>query len=248
MLAFDKPVNVFGSHAIASNFFFLLFYMSYQTFIHTKSKFSLSLALADLYLIANLKSVSSYILLLIGVILIFVHLVREYRFFKVVGLPIAAIFSAVYVYNPSSAIRSVFNSKNNGFLGRYSNDGVFADTISYITHNLLPVGLWYSEDFFVTDSGYIVYFLKGSIFMVAAIYIGLFFLMRHNISNRRIANSLFVIFCMFEVGYPMLTFHRMLCILPFVMIYLNNLEKVEVTEKQPVKISSAKKLLSQHGS
>lgn len=225
MFAFDKPVNMFGSHAIASNMFFILFFVSFQTYIHTKNKFILVLAVADLFLIANLKSVSAYLLLSIGIVQIFLHLRKKYKFFKVISIPAAIFAVAFYIYNPIDKVQSVFSSQHNGFLGRYSNDGVFADTIGYITHNLFPIGLWYSDDLFFTDSGYIVYFLKGSIFMVTAVYLGLFLLIRHNIKNKSIAYTLFGMICLFELGYTNLTYTRMICFMPFILIYLNHLEK-----------------------
>src|SRR5262249_12360670 len=54
-----KPVIMFGSHSVAGFFFYLLFYMTFQTFVMTRSKLNLVYALCYLALLASLASFTS---------------------------------------------------------------------------------------------------------------------------------------------------------------------------------------------
>lgn len=229
MFAFDKPVSVFGSHSIASFFYYLFFYISFQTFIHTKKRFSLLLAIGNLFLIVNLKSVSAYLLLAIAAIQISLYFFKKSNFLKLIALPATALAIIILVYSPKDNLIYAFSSQNNGFIGRYSSNGALADNIHYIANNLFPIGLWFSSELYFTDSGFVLNLLKGSIFLVIAIYLGLFILLKHNIRNKNIAHTIFGIICLFELGYPILNFTRTLYFMPFILIYMNNIKGKETS-------------------
>jgi hypothetical protein len=235
MLASNKPVSMFGSHSIASMFYYIFFYISFHTFMHTKKKFSLLLAICNLVLIFNLNSVSAYILLAIGISQIFLQLFKRYSFFRIMSIPAAFVIVVSFIITTKDNAMLVFSSQSNGFLGRYATDGALASNIEYITNHLLPVGLWISANLYFTDSGFVVNYLKGSIFLVVAIYLGVFLLLKHNIKNKTTVLTLFVIFCLFEIGYPILSFTRMLYFIPFIITYLHQLES-NSQNKNPIRL------------
>lgn len=231
MLAFDKPVNMFGSHSIASLFYYLFFYINFKKFEFTKNKIILILGILNLPLIFSLKSVSAYILLFIAIFQILLFLFMRYRIRFLISIPFIAIFAFYIFHMMQDNLIYSFSLKDNGFLGRYSSDSVLTSNFDYLQAHMLPIGLWISDSLYFTDSGFVVNYLKGSIFLVLAIYLSLFLFFRSNIIHKRTAMILFLIFLIFELGYPILTYTRMLYFLPFVVIYISDFTSPALNKK-----------------
>ena len=122
----------------------------------------------------------------------------------------------------------IYGSEGNGLTGRYSENSVLQPTIDYIIENpFSPIGLSYSDKLYYTDSGFILYTLRGSFLMPIVIYIGTFFFFLRNIANRKTAYFLFFSILIFEIGYPILINIRMLYFLPIIVILVNHLDQIE---------------------
>lgn len=232
MLTFNKPVVMFGSHSIASMFFYLFFFINFVEYKETKGKSALLLALLNLILIFPLKSVSAYLLIAIAFSQIIWHFSRRKKMLALTSIPVGFIIFMIVFYNTKDNLAYAFTLQNNGFLGRYSVGGVLSNNFEYLKENLLPIGIWISDYLYFTDSGFIIYFLKGSVFLVVFIYLSLLFYFKHHIQNRYIAYTIFIAFLLFEVGYPIITYTRMIFFLPFVVIFLRRL-----TDSEPKGIS-----------
>ncbi|WP_141493445.1 hypothetical protein [Bacillus thuringiensis] len=132
-----------------------------------------------------------------------------------------------------------FSSHSNGVLGRYSDNGNLAGNLDYINeHPFRPIGFGYSPEIFYGDSGIVEYLTRGSVLLVLSMYGALFLFLKNNLYSKKIAYSLFILIVLFEIGFTVLTYGRMLYLLPFVVLYLNSLEQ----EKEAVSnISKPKK-------
>lgn len=228
MLTFNKPVNMFGSHSIASIFYYLFFYINLKKFEYTKHKLNIILAVLNLVLIINLKSVSAFGLLFIAILQILFFLFQRHRNLFLVTAPFIMFF-VFYIYSlvENDLVYSL-GLEDNGFLGRYSSNSVLSVNFDYIKSHVLPIGLWISDNLYFTDSGFVVNYLKGSIFLVLAIYLCLFYFVKHNIEHKKTAQMIFLIILIFELGYPILSYNRMLYFLPFVMIYMRELNPSKI--------------------
>lgn len=117
-------------------------------------------------------------------------------------------------------------SPTNGFSGRFSPGGTMYSTVDYIAeHPFRPVGVGYNSRLFFGDSGPVEHYLRGSFFLVAAVYGGLFLFLRKNLVSRRDAHHLFAVIMLFELGFSTLVNIRFLCILPALVVYLNDLRR-----------------------
>jgi hypothetical protein len=126
----------------------------------------------------------------------------------------------------TKAASDVLSSPTSGFLGRFSQAGTLYSTVNYLKDSpFSPVGVGYRGDLFFGDCGPIEYYLRGSVFLVVAIYGGLFAFLRRNLLSKGDALFLFVIIVGFEVGLTALPQVRTLYLLPVVIVYLNSVRR-----------------------
>jgi len=238
MLAARKPVATFGTHSVASFLLFFLFFMNIKTYKVRPNLIYLVTSIVLLLLLIFVRSNTALAYSGISFILLFRTFAKK-RSALFLGLGIVvAIFLYVSVINPSILdvfkeydVLKILTSNDNGLAGRYSGNSVLAPTIDYITHNpLVPLGLAYSDKLYYTDSGLILYMLRGSVILVSAIYLGFYSFLRSNLLNKRNAIYVFCLFMIFEIGYPVLIDPRVLCFIPFLIVYLNHLSKEAIVE------------------
>ncbi|MBU0906396.1 MAG: hypothetical protein KKF57_14470 [Firmicutes bacterium] len=228
MLIQNKPVTFFGAHSIASFMNFILFYLNFTSFKREKNKISLLLALGNLTIIFFLNSVAAYIFFAMGVIILLIFFLGKYRLSNYI-LVFFLLGISIFLYGEvKENLAKVFASENNGFLGRYSSAGILQNNLDYISSNLLPIGLWISDNLYFTDSGYILNYLKGSLFLVLSVYTGLFIFLKKNLLSRKIFIQLFLLLMIFEIAYPFISYIRLLYLLPFFIVYLNYLSREEI--------------------
>lgn len=231
MLAARKPVATFGTHSVASFFIFFLFFLNIKTY-QVKGKMvylitSIIMLLLLIFIRSNTALGYSGIAFFIlagtfikkksSLLLVFGIVVTIFFYISVIDPTIIDVF---YEYD----VLSILTSKDNGLAGRYSGTSVLAPTIDYIKNNpFVPVGLTYSDKLYYTDSGVILYFLRGSIFLASAIYLGFYSFLNSNLLRKKDVYYVFFFFMIFEIGYPTLIEPRVLCFIPFVVVYLNHL-------------------------
>ncbi|MEO7651366.1 MAG: hypothetical protein ABIZ80_12950, partial [Bryobacteraceae bacterium] len=113
-----------------------------------------------------------------------------------------------------------------GLLGRYSASGGLLGNLQYIADNpFSPIGLGLSRRLWYADSGPVEYIMKGSFPLLLSVYAGLFLFFRKNLVSKSRALFLFVVFVGFEVGYSNLQYFRTQYLLPFLIVYLNSLDR-----------------------
>jgi len=235
MLQEGKPVLTFGSHSLAGFFFYLLFYVTLQTFIATRSKLNLVFAFCYLALLIPMHSFTA--LVFTGLAVVQLVLCFQWNKTAIAGLIAAALVVATLVVSPQLVsdfkedMIEVSQSQGNGLLGRYSEFGGLAANFEFIaSHPFRPIGLGKSWRLWYSDSGPAEYILKGSLPLLVAVYMGAFLFFRKNLRSKREALFLYLVFLSFEVGYSNLEYIRTQYFLPFLMVYLNGLKTTTSTQ------------------
>jgi hypothetical protein len=242
MLSARKPVATLGTHSVASFLFFFLFLLNIKTyqangrliylftsivtllllvFIRSNTALAYSV-IAFIFLIATFRKRKASLFIFAGILVLFV---------LYVGVFDRTILDVFVEYD----VLKILTSNENGLSGRYSNNSLLAPTIDYIIHNpFVPIGLAYSDKLYYTDSGIIIYVLRGSIILASAIYIGFYCFLKNNLLNKKQLKYIFLFFIIFEIGYPMLVELRVLCFIPFVVVYLNYLSTIKNVKSQRI--------------
>jgi hypothetical protein len=233
MLEEGKPVLTFGSHSIAGFFFYLLFYVTLQTFVARRSRLNLLYAVCYLGLLLSLDSFTAMVFGALAIVQL--TLCFEWRRSAVAALAMSALlvigtaFAAPHldgVADFQKDLVEILGRKENGLLGRYSSTGGLSTNFEYIAeHPFSPIGLGMSWQLWYSDSGPVEYVLKGSFPLLFAVYTGAFLFFRTNLVSKQRALFLFAIFMSFELGYSNLQYIRTQCFLPFLLVYLNWLDR-----------------------
>ncbi|PEA13722.1 hypothetical protein CON42_18910 [Bacillus thuringiensis] len=246
MLFKFKPVISFASHSLAGFFLYIFFYLNLQTYKVKNKHIYLLISFIYIYLLFCLKSNAGFMFMLIAVAQLMVYYFLNKR---IVAYSIVLIgFMCCWIYSEQVdaflnmielTMDQTFSSHSNGVLGRYSDNGNLAGNLDYINeHPFRPIGFGYSPEIFYGDSGIVEYLTRGSVLLVLSMYGALFLFLKNNLYSKKIAYSLFILIVLFEIGFTVLTYGRMLYLLPFVVLYLNSLEQ----EKEAVSnISKPKK-------
>ncbi len=231
MLDEGKPVIMFGSHSVAGFFFYLLFYLTFQTFVASRSKLNLVFAVCYIALLASLASFTSVVFVPVAMIQLIVHF--QWHKSLQAGLIATAILMVLVLLLPgldvfgnfTTDLLEVTHREDNGLVGRYSASGGLMGNLDYIAeHAFRPIGMGYSTQLWYADSGPVEYLLKGSFPLLIAVYTGTFLFFYKNLKDKRRAMFLFLVFLGFEAGYSNLQYIRTQFFLPFLMVYLNGLD------------------------
>lgn len=232
MIAVLKPVGTFATHSVSALFMFLFFFLNIYAYQKNKKPIYILFSVLFLIMLFFIRSNTSIFYLGIAFFLFF-YLFRQGK----KSIILFSILATVVIYFLMSNysllndtidnydFSTIFDSNANGLNGRYAKGSILKPTIDYILNNpFSPIGLSYSPNLYYTDSGFILYLLRGSIILMVAIYIGVFKLLYDNILNKKLALFVFFIIFIFEIGYPILINFRMLFFLPFLVILLNHLD------------------------
>jgi hypothetical protein len=231
MLAAGKPVLMFGSHSIAAFFFFVCFYLHLRTFTARRANGSLLMAIVYLGLLVLLKSISAYCLFVAGVALLLYYTAGPRTVMILSGVAVAFCITVVLV-TPArwdegiASVWQIWNDSGSGFQGRYLEDGVLKQDLKYINeHPLQGVGIGYSESLWYGDSGPIELLIRGSLPLLLAVYIGFWSFVKKSLISKGMASAVFLMYFGFEIAYSNLLYLRTVCVLPFVIVYLNGLSR-----------------------
>lgn len=227
-----KPVTTFATHSVAAFFHFLFFYLALRTYAFNHKWLWLVIAASFLFLLAMVRSNTAIAYTAISMVIIYSSLKTRPVALLSISVALLSIISMfVYFYYDVIVMLldldlvGVMTKSDNGILSRYATEGNFLEpTLNYIRENpLLSIGMNYDPGLFYTDSGFIIFYLRGSVFLAFFIYMAFYLFLRNNLFNPKIALFLFFVFMLFEVGYTNLLNSRTLCFLPFMVVYLNSL-------------------------
>jgi hypothetical protein len=225
MIYYHKPIITFGSHSIAGFYCYIFFFLNFKTYSVTKIKKNYIFALCYLLILFFLNSVTGLIFLLIAFIQLMLF-TRKTRYFILLLIPLIIGFDIGNVKTMiTEQIQVKMAASGSGILGRYSETGVLQYNLSQIKENPFNgIGLYFSDNFYGTDSGYIIYWLRGSLFLLLLVYLGLLFFIKRNLHSKKTAYFIWFIFMSFEFGFPNLFYFRTLCLLPFIIVFINFLD------------------------
>ncbi|WP_379145995.1 hypothetical protein [Paenibacillus sp. sgz500992] len=231
MLKLGKPVLVFGTHSVAAFYMFIFFYLNIKTYETSGKKRYYVFAINFLVFCYLMNSNTGIIFLVLGVLYLIYKSEKKLLWMIAFSLGLAYI-----LYSGSFNFREFFiifdpSKSGNGLLGRYSGHGNLQSSLNYIFDNPLSA-MGYSADFYdkltFHDSGLISIILRGTLVFAILFYCSLFLFFRINMNNKLEGLLMFVVFFMFEIGFNNLFYFRTLFILPFIILYLNYLEKKKI--------------------
>jgi len=236
MFAMRKPVLTFGSHSVGGFFQFLFFWMNLRTYEVNKSVSNLCFAIMYMIFSLFLFSFTSLFFLSCEVVLLLTLLLKRSWKLTLVGMLILGCAGLVLSSQVDKDLQqrfadyatAVLQSQGNGLAGRYSSaTGDLVGNLVFLHDNpWRPVGVTGSKNLFFVDSGPIEYMLRGSLPLVLLIYSGCVIFLTSNLRDKKdmlvIIGAVFV----FEVGFAILPFARMMFAFPFVLAYLNSLQNL----------------------
>lgn len=227
-----EPALMFATHSIAGFYYFIFFLMNYRSYKSFRKLLYLIFSILFILAMILLRSVTGYGLAALAILIVSKSVFvtpGKAILISIVGVTIGVW--AFFRFQPlweaifNLSIGQVFSSSGNGFIGRYSGNSMLSATIEYIqAHPFQPIGLGHNPELFYTDSGPIIYFLRGSIFLVGAMYLGVLGLFMNNSKRAMWGFLLFCIFMFFESGFPNLIYMRTIYLLPFIIAYFNYLK------------------------
>ncbi len=249
MVRIGKPVLTFGTHSLGAFFYFLFFFLNFETYRTYKHWTSLVFALCYIGLTFALLSVTGMALSTLALFQLLRYSAKTHLkpTLALVILIAIAVGGELYFYGPAAEdwaagakfVSAILTSPSNGFLGRFTQSGTLYSTVQYLRNRpFTPVGIGYRGDLMFGDSGPVEYYLRGSILLVCAIYGGYFAFLRHNLLSRRHLWTLFLVTLAFETGFGSLGYFRTLYLLPVIVVYLNDLSR-KVGVDQPALAASS---------
>lgn len=241
---YNKPVLTFGTHSLSAFYYWLMFYLHLVGFTRTGRPPLLLVAMVMLALCASLFSTTGVIFTLVGTLqLLGLAWSRLPSRAVVAGGTVLAAACVVFfvVAAPhldeliATASRGVLGDRSAGLMARYARDGNLASTLAYVIEQpWRPIGLTYSRDLFYGDSGFVTYALRGSLALPVVIYLALYLWLRRNLVDHRVAVVLWAAIVAFEVGFTPLVFFRFVGMLPFLLIWWNEWQRLGQQPSRPI--------------
>jgi hypothetical protein len=234
-----KPIMTFGTHSLGAFFYYFFFFLNFEAFRTHKRWYSLAFAICYILLTVALLSVTGFLLMPLALFQLVAYAITHMRprallasaiAIGVLGLALYSLVSQMEEWDMMSKLASnVFSSQTSGFAGRYQEFGSLYSTLNYLRqHPFRPVGITQRADLFFGDSGFIEYYLRGSVLLLAAVYWGLCGFLRQNLISKRHFLVIFGVMLAFELGYASVTYVRTLYFLPVMVVYLNDLSRSSV--------------------
>jgi hypothetical protein len=248
MLMLRKPVLTFGIHSLAAFFLYLFFWVNWENYKVRRSTIYLIFTMSYFILLLALTSFSSAGLGALAMAQMGMwSWERNRKIVIAVALSVAAIIPfAVRTFAdeidaltelPQLAETAFLNADLSGPLARFGPDGSLRPAVTYLlTHPLLPVGFAPTTSafdmptpshFFIGDSGPLEYLLRGSAPLLFLVYFGLYRFLRSNLASRSHVITLFLVIIAFETGYSALGSTRTFFLLPFFVVYLNQIASAQ---------------------
>ena len=230
MLRNAKPVGTFASHNVAALFYFFFFYLHLRSYMVTRRAVKVVGALAFLLTIALLKSNTALLFSGLAFAALITLLLRSKggppKLYAGLILLLVCVVAAAFSEKISEVIQKILSSDTNGLAGRFSRTGNLRGTLDYLLANPFePVGFQYRGEIFYGDCGYLEMLIRGSAPLLLAAYGGLYLFMRNNVVSKLDKWVLLGVIGLMEVGFSTMISMRTQFLLPFVVVYLNGLER-----------------------
>lgn len=225
MLNLGKPVIVFGTHSVSAFYMFVFFFLNLKTFESFNKKRYLLYAINYLVFCYLLQSNTGVFFIVLGIVLLIYRSKRKYTWTAISTL----ILIFAYLNGRLSIVTGVyykFFSQYNGILSRYALEGNQSQNIRHILNNPFSATGFSrgNGDLIFYDSGIISFSLMGTVGIMFLVYASMYLFFRKNIINKKSGLVLFVALLFFEIGFNNLQYFRTICIIPFLVVYLNYLE------------------------
>ena len=230
-----KPINTFLTHSIAGFYMFIFFVLNFYTFIFKNKIIYLIISFNFLFFLIFLNSSTSFYFFLISIGLIMFELFnlgnKKVLFFLIfIGCILVFFYYPTiinnYRFTNFDDYYTIRQSNVNGIATRYSKDSRFwfRENYEYIEDNpFVGLGLNFNNKLFYTDNGYLLIYLRGSIYLFLLFYIGFINFLKRNIIGNKFFIISIITYLLFELGYANLLNSRSLYFLPFLILYFNNL-------------------------
>lgn len=252
MMTLHKPVLTFGTHSLAGLFIYFFFWVNWENYKKRKSAFSLLFALSYFIFLLALTSFTSLGFAALAAIQMGTWTWTTSRK-TVIAIAVCLIIGAWSLPNtvvdelstlrdlPQIVDASFLNTENSGPLSRYGPGGSLRAATTYLVdYPFSPIGFARGTSahdvdspthFFVGDSGPIEYLVRGSAFLLILIYWGLYRFLRRNLAQRNYGTMLFLVILVFETGYSALGSPRTCFLLPFLVMYMNQIAMSPRTQR-----------------
>lgn len=230
---FDKPVLTFATHSMAGFMIFLLFYMQWRGWQRRGQTWRLVAALGFLGMLILVKSTTGMAYAVIAGAQLAMGAYHRWlrgRPLLVAACAVAGVTAVVasgidFGAQYDRVAAAVVGDRLSGLSARYAGDGLLAGNLAYLSDSpLAPIGAGATDTLYLGDSGIVVNLLRGSAFLLLAVYGGLWLFLVTNLADRRSATWLWVWTVLFEIGFTPLQYFRFVAFVPFLVVYLNSLE------------------------
>lgn len=227
-----KPIIFYDLHSYAGFFLCIFAFLNLEFFKNKKAKLNLFCFVGYMYLLFKLRSTTGvYLIALlasyIGLDILIILYNKNKLTLKNITMTVlvaAICVGSVGVYFKDD-INKILSSKGNGFAGRYSEEGVLAKNIDFITENpLTGVGVAYTKELYWGDSGMIENLTRLSVLGAMVYYLALFIFIRSNINKKQYVYSLFTLIILLELGMSIIFYFRTQFLIPVIIVYLNGLD------------------------
>jgi hypothetical protein len=242
MVKLHKPVLTLGTHASASFFLYVFFWVNWERYTGHSSKKALLFALSYIALLFGLTSFSSLGFGFLALMQTGIWLWKRNRKAAIAAVLCSAIAVSLLFRVAAQYVdmweltqlefgSTFLNLDKNGPLARYGRAGGSMPAVEYLfAYPLSPIGLTTPPSLAggsaaLGDSGPIEYLLRGSVPLLVLMYVGLYRFLRFNLASPSHALLLLVVIVGFETAFSLLVYIRTLYLLPFVIVYLNNIAK-----------------------
>ena len=184
----NKPIFTFGVHNFASIFylhFFLFNYFAFQKFMKKRFLFYMVMLFGFTLLLRATSSAGIAGIML----LLFLKLFwKDKRKIIIIFLCLAVGMMLFFASGLASQYMSAFSSKANGFLARYSNETSIYEG-NYSMLESFPMGIGFTVghpqlNLYFADSGYIIYYTMGGIFLPCMLFLLLYRYYKKNLNKK----------------------------------------------------------------
>jgi hypothetical protein len=230
MATLQKPVLTFGTHSLAALLFYLLFLTALAGHAARRSAAWLILVPTHFMLLVFLRSTTSIALAVCAALALVARAWRGAAWHGgVLAVVLAAAGSLVaalvnWTDRPMAELLAyaLLGDERRGLSSRFATGGLLAPTLAYIrTHPWRPIGITYTDQLYLGDSGILMTWLRGSLPLILAVYGGLLRFLVTNLASVRMAVWLWVVIVAAEVALTPLQYFRFLAILPSTIVALN---------------------------
>lgn len=230
----NKPIFTFGVHNFAALFYTHIFLFNYFSYKKLKRKRFVVYMVALMGFTLLLRSSASAGLACVMVLFFASLFVNSKKRFLVFGMIGCIFLILLWQSGLLTAYMGAFSSKANGFFARYSSDtNIYAGNYAILKELLLGVGFTIGEpelNLYFADSGYIVYYTMGGLFLPILLFVLLYRYYSMNL-NRKMAVILTGIVALTELSLIGFMYDKTIYLYMFEVIFLRSIMQYNISDK-----------------